>query len=307
MSLNKKFSIKDKIELSKILEKVEIKFDQKQTLDLLDDLHKKSRAHVIGITGPPGVGKSSMINRLISNYRKSNFSVGVLAIDPSSKRSGGALLGDRARFDIDPGDNKVFVRSMAAKDYLGGIAELTYPYMVVMRSIFDLVIIESVGVGQSEISIENVTDTVIYCVQPGSGDVIQFMKSGIIEIPDIICVTKNDLEELSNITVADLLSSKSFFTNNLEWDIKITSVSSNKNQGFNSLISLLDERWKWMNKDGKLEEKRFFQDNEWIKKRVTNKYGSKGLSILQKRIKTKSSPFSFFFNLENKIIIKYQN
>lgn len=307
MSPNKKFSIKDKIELSKILEKIEIKFDQRQTLDLLDDLHKKSRGHVIGVTGPPGVGKSSMINRLISNYRKNNFSVGVLAVDPSSRRSGGALLGDRTRFDIEPGDNKVFVRSMAAKDYLGGIAELTYPYMVVMRSIFDLVIIESVGVGQSEISIEDVTDTVIYCVQPGSGDVIQFMKSGIIEIPDIICVTKNDLEELSNNTVSDLLSSKSFFTNNLEWDIKITSVSANKNQGFNSLISLLDERWVWLNKNEKLEEKRFFQDNEWIKKRITNKYGSKGFSILKKKIKFTSSPFSFLFNLEKKIIIKYQN
>lgn len=307
MNLNKNFSIKDKIELSKTLEKVEIKFDKKETLELLDDLHRKSKAHVIGITGPPGVGKSSMINRLISILRKKKLSVGVLAIDPSSRRSGGALLGDRARFDIDPSDNQVFVRSMAAKDYLGGIAELTYPYMVVMRSIFDIVIIETVGVGQSEISIENVTDTVIYCVQPGSGDVIQFMKSGIIEIPDIICVTKSDLEELTNNTVSDLLSSKSFLTNNLEWDIKITSVSANNNKGFESLIGLLEERWIWLNKKRKLEEKRYIQDNEWIKKKIINKYGSEGLSLLKDYIDAVLPPFTFCFNLENKIKIKYEN
>ena len=177
----KKFSIESKLELSKILEKVEIEFGKKDVANILDDFHKKSLGHVLGITGPPGVGKSSVINKLITNFRSKDLSVGVLAIDPSSNRSGGALLGDRARLEIDPTDAKIFVRSLAAKDFLGGVSELTYPFMIVLRSIFDIVIIETVGVGQSEISIENIADTVIYCVQPGSGDTLQFMKSGIIE------------------------------------------------------------------------------------------------------------------------------
>ena len=109
---------------------------------------------------------------------------------------------------------------MAAKDYLGGVSELTFPSMVVMRSIFDFLIIETVGVGQSETSISNIADTVILCVQPGSGDTIQFMKSGVFEIPDIIVITKSDLEKLSNQTFSDLSGSSSFFKNN-QWDIKI--------------------------------------------------------------------------------------
>ena len=164
----KKFSIESKLELSKILEKVEVEFEKKSVANILDNFHKKSLGHVLGITGPPGVGKSSIISKLIATFRNKSLSVGVLAIDPSSLRSGGALLGDRARLEIDPTDPKIFVRSLAAKDFLGGVSELTYPFMVVLRSIFDIVIIETVGVGQSEISIENMSDTVIYCVQPGS-------------------------------------------------------------------------------------------------------------------------------------------
>ena len=177
-------NLKKKIELSNILEKIEVDGNSLENIELLDNLHSKPKSHVLGITGPPGAGKSSLIDKLIAIIRKKKKTVGVIAIDPSSSKSGGALLGDRTRLQLDPNDGGVYVRSMAAKDYLGGVSELTYPAMTVMRSKFDFLIIETVGVGQSETSIKDIVDTVILCVQPGSGDTIQFMKSGIFEIPD---------------------------------------------------------------------------------------------------------------------------
>ena len=301
-----KFNIKEKLKLSKFLENIEKGINEKKIASLLDKYHSKQNAHVLGITGPPGVGKSSMINRLIANLRNKSLSVGVLAIDPSSQKSGGALLGDRARFDVDPKDSQVFIRSMAAKDYLGGISELTYPYMIVMRSLFDIVIIETVGVGQSEISIEDVVDTVIYCVQPGSGDTIQFMKSGIIEIPDVVLVTKSDLEDLSQITLSDLLSSKYFLSEKSEWEIGILSISSKKNSGFSPLLDLIEKRWVWLNQSKILKKTRAYQDVEWIKKTIRNKYGTEGIKLIEDRIKIDKNPFSLLKKLENRINIKFE-
>jgi LAO/AO transport system kinase len=117
---------------------------------LLDAAWREPRAHVVGITGPPGVGKSSLCAALVAAWRKTSNSVGVIAVDPSSKSSGGALLGDRVRIVHDSADDGVFVRSMAARDRLGGLAEQTLAAMVVMRALFDRVLIETVGVGQSE-------------------------------------------------------------------------------------------------------------------------------------------------------------
>ena len=300
-----KLNIKEKLKLSKVLENIEKGINEKKIASLLDKYHSKQNAHVLGITGPPGVGKSSMINRLITNLRNKSLSVGVLAIDPSSQKSGGALLGDRARFDVDPKDSHVFIRSMAAKDYLGGISELTYPYMIVMRSLFDIVIIETVGVGQSEISIEDVVDTVIYCVQPGSGDTIQFMKSGIIEIPDIIIVTKSDLKDLSQITLSDLLSSKNFLSEKSEWDIGILPISSKKNLGINDLLYLIQKRWLWLNNSKILKNTRIFQDIEWIRRTIRNKFGTEGIKLIENQIKIQKKPFALLKKLENKLQIRF--
>ena len=300
-----KLNIKEKLKLSKVLENIEKGINEKKIASLLDKYHSKQNAHVLGITGPPGVGKSSMINRLIANLRNKSLSVGVLAIDPSSQKSGGALLGDRARFDVDPKDSQVFIRSMAAKDYLGGISELTYPYMIVMRSLFDIVIIETVGVGQSEISIEDVVDTVIYCVQPGSGDTIQFMKSGIIEIPDIIVVTKSDLKDLSQITLSDLLSSKNFLSEKSEWDIGILPISSKNNSGINDLLYLIEKRWLWLNNSKILKNTRIFQDIEWIRRTIRNKFGTEGIKLTENKIKIEKNPFSLLKKLENRLHIKF--
>ena len=150
-------------------------------------------AHVVGITGPPGAGKSSLLSALVSVWRDRGRSVAVLAVDPSSKRSGGALLGDRARIEHDPRDDGVLIRSTAAGARLGGLAAPTREAAQALAVAFDLVVVETVGVGQSETDVEEVSDTVAVIVQPGSGDTLQFLKAGIMEVPDVLVVTKADL------------------------------------------------------------------------------------------------------------------
>jgi LAO/AO transport system kinase len=167
-------------------------------------LGAEAPAHIVGVTGPPGVGKSSLLSRLIAEWRARDRSVAVLAVDPSSRRSGGALLGDRARIERDPGDRGLFIRSTAAGDRLGGLAPATRAAVGALAAAFDVVVIETVGVGQSETEIADVADTVAVVVQPGSGDVLQFLKSGIMEVPDLLVVTKADLGRVATRALADL-------------------------------------------------------------------------------------------------------
>jgi LAO/AO transport system kinase len=167
-------------------------------------LSGEAPAHIVGITGPPGVGKSSLLSRLVAEWRARERSVAVLAVDPTSKRSGGALLGDRARIEVDPTDRAVFIRSTAAGNRLGGLAPATRAAASALAAAFDVVVIETVGVGQSETEVADVADTVAVVVQPGSGDVLQFLKAGIMEIPDVLVVTKSDLGRVAIRAVSDL-------------------------------------------------------------------------------------------------------
>lgn len=291
-----------KIEISSILEEIEINFERKEVIEKLDKFFNSPKAHVVGITGPPGVGKSSMINKLLGILRNENLSVGVLAVDPSSKESGGALLGDRARFEINPNDHNIFVRSLATKNFLGGISEMTFPCMNVLRSFFDIIIIETVGVGQSEISIQDIVDTVIFCVQPGSGDSLQFIKSGIIEIPDIICVTKSDLSKLANNTLSDIESVKKFFIRT-DQEISILSVSSNDSVGFENLYKSIDERWLYMKSKNKLYEQRRIQAEKWLKNTLINRFGLEGFKKISEIIEYGNNPFSSLKTISERIKI----
>lgn len=153
--------------------------------------------HVIGVTGPPGAGKSTLLSALVQAWRERSRSVAVLAVDPSSKRSGGSLLGDRARITYDPDDRQIFIRSTAAGERLGGLAAGTREAALALSAAFDVVVIETVGVGQSETDVADVADTVAVIVQPGSGDALQFLKSGIMETPDVLVVTKADLGQIA--------------------------------------------------------------------------------------------------------------
>jgi LAO/AO transport system kinase len=160
--------------------------------------------HLIGVTGPPGAGKSTLLSALVKHWRAQRATVAVLAVDPSSRRSGGALLGDRARIEFDAGDDGVFMRSSAAGERLGGLAPSTRAAANALAAAFDIVVIETVGVGQAETDIADVADTVAVVVQPGSGDVLQFLKAGIMEIPDVLVVTKADLGTIAARTHGDV-------------------------------------------------------------------------------------------------------
>ena len=164
----------------------------------------EARAHVIGVTGPPGSGKSSLLSELVAAWRARERSVAVLAVDPTSRRSGGALLGDRARIGVDPADPGVFLRSTAAGAQLGGLAPATRAAAQALAAAFDVVVIETVGVGQSETDVAEVADTTAVIVQPGSGDILQFLKAGIMEVPDVLVVTKADLGAIAAAAHRDL-------------------------------------------------------------------------------------------------------
>jgi len=216
------------------------------TLALLDTAYAAPIAHVIGLTGPPGVGKSTLAGALIRGYRASGKRIAIIAVDPSSRRSGGALLGDRTRLQHDPEDQGVFVRSMAARDRLGGLAELSIAAMVLLRALYDVVILETVGVGQSETDVADSADTVVFCVQPGSGDSLQFMKAGIVEIPHLIVVTKADLGAAAERARTDVAGALSLASAG-DWPLRTLAVSSRSGAGLDDLTKALEAQFiEWL-------------------------------------------------------------
>ena len=201
-------------------------------------LGREAPAHVVGITGPPGVGKSSLLSRLVAQWRGSQ-AVGRRAggRPEAPRRSGGALLGDRARLEVDPTDRELFIRSTAAGDRLGGLAPATRAAASALAAAFDVVVIETVGVGQSETEVADVADTVAVVIQPGSGDVLQFLKAGIMEVPDVLVVTKSDLGRIADRTVADLrVALRSLGAG----EVEVVPASSVAPSGITELVAVLD-------------------------------------------------------------------
>ncbi len=201
-------------------------------------LGAEAPAHVIGVTGPPGAGKSTLLSSLLMSWRARGRSVAVLAVDPTSRRSGGALLGDRARIQFDPHDRGVFIRSTAVGERLGGLAAPTRASAEALAAAFDIVVIETVGVGQSETDVAELADTVAVIVQPGSGDMLQFLKAGIMEVPDILVVTKSDLGAIADRATRELQGA----VRALGLDVRVLAVSSiAPTQGIDQLVAALDE------------------------------------------------------------------
>ncbi|WP_316861497.1 methylmalonyl Co-A mutase-associated GTPase MeaB [uncultured Cohaesibacter sp.] len=265
--------------LARALSQIEAKDGSQEVATLLDEAVACATAHVVGLTGPPGVGKSTLINALIRQWRKNGERVGVLAVDPSSRFSMGALLGDRTRLDTDPLDQNIFVRSMAARDRLGGLSHEAVAAIVLMRALFDRVLVESVGIGQSEADIAFAVDSVVLCIQPGSGDSLQFMKAGVMELPDIIAVTKADMEGLARCAKADVEGALSLSKSSAaHWRVPVLLISALKAIGLEQLTVSVDDHLRYLKAEQKLAALRESQQKVWLADRIRRKFGEVGLA-----------------------------
>ncbi|MBA5777642.1 methylmalonyl Co-A mutase-associated GTPase MeaB [Stappia sp. F7233] len=265
--------------LARMLSALETEEGGEELAAFLDASAKAANAHVIGLTGPPGVGKSTLTNALISSFRRQDLTVGVIAVDPSSQFTGGALLGDRTRLRTDPEDDGVFVRSMAARDRLGGLSDHAVAAVVVMSAVMDRVIVESVGIGQSEADVAFVADTVVLCIQPGSGDSLQFMKAGVMELPDVVAVTKSDMGALANRARADVEGALSLARLDDRLAVpEIVMVSATAGTGIDEVVDACNSHFRGLREAGILASRRETQHRRWVRDAIRQRFGSHGLA-----------------------------
>ncbi len=235
----------------------------------------------VGITGPPGVGKSSLVAVLARTLRQRGSTVGVVAVDPSSLRSGGALLGDRARMAFDPQDDGLFVRSLATQGTLGGLAHAAHAAVEVLAAAYDVVLVETVGVGQTETAVSQVADTVVLVVQPGSGDVLQFLKAGVMEIPDLLVVNKLDQGTTASQAASDLRVALATLhqVGAGEGDTQVLLTSARDRLGFDELADALREHRARLGSQGILA-RRAAGRLAWAFDVVARRVGTLGLDAL---------------------------
>lgn len=226
--------------------------------EALRELHPHTgRAYILGFTGSPGAGKSSLVDSVLREIRKRNQTVGVIAVDPSSPFSGGAFLGDRIRMNDHAMDDGVFVRSMATRGSLGGLAKTTKEVVKVMDAFgMDWIIIETVGVGQSELDIMYIADTTVVVLTPGAGDSIQSMKAGIMEIADVFAINKCDMpgSDTLSLEVNLMLDMQD---DHIKWrpPVKLTSTL-NRGEGIEELLDAIETHRGYLNEKGLFAERR---------------------------------------------------
>ncbi len=224
--------------------------------EILPLIHKSSKhSYMIGITGPPGVGKSTLTEKLVLSLLEKDMKIGILAIDPTSPFSGGAILGDRIRLQKLITNPQVFIRSMASRGHLGGISAATLDAAKILEAFnCNIIIIETVGVGQSEVEIVQYVDTTLLVLSPGQGDDIQIMKAGIMEIADIFVVNKADHEGLER-TITDIKMGQ-MNDNNSIYQAPIVSTIAKDNKGLDELKLKIINHREYLENSGKLKTKR---------------------------------------------------
>jgi LAO/AO transport system kinase len=228
-------------------------------------------AHVIGLTGPPGSGKSTLIDKIIREYRQKDKTVGVIAVDPTSPFTGGAFLGDRIRMQELSTDQGVFIRSMATRNYLGGIAKATKNAAKVLDAAGkDIVIVETVGAGQSEVEIIKVAQTTVVIFAPGLGDEIQAIKAGIMEIADIFVVNKADRAN-ANKTVMDIQAMLQLNNKEKMWKPQILKTTALTGEGVPQLVE-------------KIGEHRLFLEKEFERKRSREKAQAELVEAIKEKV-----------------------
>lgn len=219
---------------------------------------KGRAARVVGLTGSPGVGKSTSTNALVAAYRRRGLKVGVLAVDPSSPFSGGALLGDRVRMQDHATDDGVFIRSMASRGHLGGLSWSTPQALRVLSAAgCDVVLVETVGVGQAEVEVAALADTTLVLLAPGMGDGIQAAKAGILEVADVFVVNKADREGADTV-VRDLRNMLSLGDRRADggWKVPIVKTVAAKGEGADEVVEAIEQHGAWLAATGQLEQRR---------------------------------------------------
>jgi len=224
--------------------------------DVVADLYPHTgRAYSVGLTGPPGVGKSSLLSALVRLVRGEQRTVGVISVDPSSPFTQGALLGDRIRLSDHFLDPEVFIRSMGTRGHLGGLAETTLQALLLLDAAGkELVFLETVGAGQSEVGVLSIADTVVLALMPGSGDSIQALKAGIMEIPDVIAINKRD-HPLAKTMLSEVRQVLSLGPKD-GWRPPVVLTEAVRGEGIEELWAAIGEHRAWLEADGELDERR---------------------------------------------------
>jgi LAO/AO transport system kinase len=230
-------------------------------------LPRTGQARIIGLTGAPGVGKSTLTAALVGAFRTAGRRVAVLAVDPTSPFTGGALLGDRIRMQEHATDEAVFIRSMATRGHLGGLAAATPQAIRVLDAAgFELVIIETVGVGQAEVAIASLADSVAVLLAPGLGDAVQAAKAGILEVADLFIVNKADKPDAQQVVrdLRGMLALGASKTSKEGWKPPIVTTTATTGDGLAEVVTQLDAHWDWLAASGELKRRRLARAREEI-------------------------------------------